>query len=370
MTKHGRHRTVIGPLLTLLASTLCPAALAKEFTPLHQIEAQLSANPPKLESQPERVPVFKHLDEWALAPDTVYHDMKPETSNPDWVAFYLRRMNRALQEIEETDVRQGVVIWKMYSSGVVIKSPKGVIAIDVVEGPLKSIHKSPDECSAFTFKWTSEMRERYAALVDVHLVTHWHYDHASYALCRALAQAGKIVIVPAQLARVWAPKTPPDSLRIVEERVDHRIGPFTVQTLDGAQSMQTNEAGEYIRGSKDVQNNLYWLRAGGVQFLHKGDHRGEPWYDWLAELKAQGKGIDVFFSMVIWPRDMYGHLTREFDPIIIPVHEHEVGHKPRHGVSLLASHYHGLGQARLERRKGTILAWGEKLVVSKARPGG
>ena len=77
----------------------------------------------------------------------------------------------------------------------------------------------------------------------------------------------------------------------------------------------------------------------------------------------------MFFSMVGWPRGLHGHLTREFDPIIIPAHEHEVGHKPRHGVSLLANHYRGLGQARLKRGKGTVLAWGEKLVVRGSLPG-
>ena len=343
----------------------CLAASAQERAPLSEIERHLNANPPKLGYQPERAAIFKQLDAWALAPDTVYHDMKPETSSAEFHAFYLRRINKALREIGETEVRKGAVIWKMYSSGVVVKSAEGVFAFDVVEGPLKSIHKSPADYPAFVFKWTPEMRQRYAQLVDVHMVTHWHYDHASYALCRALGEAGKIVVVPEQLARVWTPKMPASSLRVVEEQVDLQVGRFTVQVFDGVQAMTLNEQKEWVVGKHYAQNNIYWVRAGGVQFMHKGDHRGKPWYDWLAKLKAEGKGIDVFFSMVNWPRDMHGHITRELDPIIIPVHEHEVGHKPRHGVSQLANHYRGLGQSRLKKGKGTVLAWGERLAISQ-----
>ena len=352
-------------LFTIL---LCHAAVASERVPLEQIEKRLAANPAQLQYQPQRVEILKQLDTWALAPDTVYHDMKPDTSNAEWVAFYLRRMVKALDEIAATDVGRGAVVWKMYSSGFVVKAPEGVLAIDVVEGPFKSIHKSPDEYPGFAFKWTPDMRRRYARLVDVHLVTHWHYDHASYALCRALAESGKVVVVPAQLERVWAPKMPPNALRVVEEQVDLRVGPFTVQIFDGAQGMSMNEQKEWVIDERFAQNNIYWFRVGGVQFLHKGDHRGEPWYDWLAALKAHGKGIDVFFSMVAWPRGLHGHMAREFDPIIVPAHEHEVGHKPRHGVSLLASHYRGLGQARLERGKGVVLVWGERLVLGEAAP--
>jgi len=233
----------------------------------------------------------------------------------------------------------------------------------VVEGPLKSIHKHPDDYPAFVFKWTPEMRKRYAELVDVHMVTHWHYDHASYAICRAMGEAGKVVVVPAQLERVWKPKMPANTLRVVDEQVDLKIGPFEVQIFDGVQGMTMNDAKDWIIDKRYAQNNIYWVRTGGVQFMHKGDHRGKPWYGWLAKLKAEGKGIDVFFSMVNWPRDMWTHITSEFDPLIIPIHEHEMGHKPRHGVSQLFNHYRGLGQARLKSGKGVVLAWGERLGV-------
>ena len=362
------NRSVVG-LLWAVAAVNMHAASAEERTPLSIIEQQLAENPPTFGNHEKRLRPLEQLDKWALAPDTVYWDRKAETSNEEFAAFYRRRIDKALREIAQTRVLRGAAIWKTYSSGFAVKTPDGVLAIDVVEGPLKSIRRHPDDYPDFKFKWTPQQRDEYARLVDVHLVTHWHYDHTSYALCRLLAERGKTVVVTRQIEKVWSRQPFAVKLTVLAPNVDHALGPFVVRTFDGVQSMESGPNGEWIRGPKDVQNNIYWVQAGSLGFLHNGDNRGVPWYAWLDGLEADGKRVDVFFAILGWPRDMHRRVTDMFDPIIIPGHEHEMGHKPKYGVSTHAGRYRGL-RSRFVRNKAVQMAWGEVFVLGEAETPG
>lgn len=345
--------------LTLLVLTTAAPA---ELMPLAELERGLAAHPPRLGGDQARRPLFQALDDWAMAPDTVYWDSRPETANPDYLAFYLRRVQRVLDELPATAVGRGAAIWKLYSSGVVLKTVDTVLAFDVVEGPFKSILKSPDGEPGFTFHWTPAMRARFAELVDVLFISHWHYDHTSFALVEALVAAGKTVVVTAQLQRRWSRFPWADRLTTLEPATDTPVGKLMVRSFDGVQYMEQDADRNWVSAAnKDAQNNVLLGRASdGTTFLQNGDNRGRPFDGWLREAVAAGWHVDVWFIPLFWPHTLLTDIEAVCQPILIPVHEHELGHKPAFGVNRLMSRVGGTLGQRLQAGRAVAMAWGER----------
>ena len=51
------------------------------------------------------------------------------------VAFFRKRMSRALDEVENTPAPEsGVIVWKMYSSGTIVKSARGLLPLTAPRG--------------------------------------------------------------------------------------------------------------------------------------------------------------------------------------------------------------------------------------------
>jgi hypothetical protein len=359
------HRLVILTLAAMITSSAAIAEPATKLMPLADIRQGLSDHPPVLGDNSARLPYFKALDEWALAPDTVYWDGNRDTMNTEYLDYYLTAIRRVLDEARDMSVDSGALIWKLYSSGVLVRTPEAVFAIDAVEGPFKSITRSPDDVPEHIFHWTPEMRTAFTETVDILFITHWHYDHASFALVRAMIEAGKTVVAPQQLQDHW--RAHPFAARIttLNPGLDYRVGALSVRIFDGVQYMRTNEKGEWISVANcDVQNNVYLIRGkDSPTFMHNGDNRGRSFLPWLEESLAAGWTPNVWFLGVIWPRTLIADLEEITQPIVLPVHEHELGHKPDYGVNQLWNMYHGVGKERFEAGRGLIMSWGERVRV-------
>ncbi len=274
-----------------------------------------------------------------------------------------------MDEAAEMPVESGAMVWKLYSSGFLVKTPECAFAIDAVEGPFKDIDRSPEDKGEFKFKWTGAMRERFAELTDVLFVTHWHYDHASFALAKAMIEAGKIVVVPRQLKEHWERNEFASKLTVLEPDADKRVGTLTVRVFDGVQYMRNDEAGEWISVPEyDAQNNVYLMRTReGVTFLHHGDNRGKPFAGWLEEAARDGWDVDVWFVPIHWPKSMIPDVEKIARPIMVPCHEYEFGHKPTHGVITIMPHYEGPFRRFFKEGRAVRLTWGEKFHV-EGRP--
>ena len=158
------------------------------------------------------------------------------------VEFYRKRISRALDEIEKTPApEEGVIVWKMYSSGTIIKSREGTFAFEVVEGPAPTVPILPEDLATAPEKyydplgreknvylppiakefntgplprmeppitetsiqilvpklfWTPAMRQQYVRLIDASFHSHLHYDHFPVMLTAELLKAGKPVCAP------------------------------------------------------------------------------------------------------------------------------------------------------------------------------
>jgi L-ascorbate metabolism protein UlaG (beta-lactamase superfamily) len=338
------------------------ASLPAQDLSLDELARGFAAHPPHLGDNGDRLPFYLALDAWVSRPDAVYWDRNPDTANLPLRDYYRAAIQRALIQAAQTKVSTGASIWKLYSSGFIVKTAAGVIAFDAVEGPFKSNRLSPETAPDFAFQWTPEMRRDFARVVDVAFITHHHYDHASYALAREMGAAGKKVVLPPDLKELWNAEPFAPSLVALREG-EHRVGPFTVRIFPGGQAM-TQFEGAWTPGPKDPNNNVYLVRsAGSPTFLHNGDNRGREFTHWLQQAVEEGWKPDVWFRIMTWPRDLIDKVEAIVKPLIIPGHEYEMGHKPKYGVNVLRSAYEGVGRTRFTENRFAILTWGERLNI-------
>ena len=340
----------------LFAASFGRSTTAEEKMPLGEVAAGLAKHPPKLGDNSARGPYIEALDAWAAAPDTIYWDKNPDTANAEFYRCYVHCMTKALQEASTTQVDSGAVVWKLYSSGFLVKTPTATFAIDVVEGPYKNIKRSPDDEPGYVFKWTEPMRKRFAETVDVLCVTHWHYDHTSYALIQDLIEAGKTVVVPQQLKDFWRNESFANELTVLEPDVDHSIAGLTIRVHNGVQYMVTDKDGKWISSPRyDAENIVYLIRSGeGPAFHHHGDNRGTSYGNWMRQAIKDGWSVDVWLTKSVIPE-----IAKMIDPIVVPSHEYEMGHKPKHGIGRLMPWHKSFIKGRYAEGKGLILTWGE-----------
>lgn len=329
--------------------------------PLTEIEAGLKAHPPALGVLKEREALVAGLESWIARDDAVYWDLNPDTANAELFGYYLRSIQEALDEAENTVVESGAIVWKLYSSGFLVKTPDGIIAIDAVEGPFKSLSRSPEEEEGFLFHWTPEMRRQFGAMVDYLFITHRHYDHASWALAKAVGAAGNTVVVTHEFKeRIWFTSPFSESLRTIEPELDTELGKFTVQTFQAVQAMQKDENGDYAVRVTDPEHNVYLIRdSRGFTFLHNGDNRGREFTPWLKEVVADGWTPDVWLKITAWPSKLVNQVMEITQPVIVPGHEWEFGHKPKYGTNKLLPFYKSQGLKYASKGKMLILTWGE-----------
>ncbi|MGC9355794.1 MAG: hypothetical protein ACP5D9_18250, partial [Mariniphaga sp.] len=68
-----------------------------------------------------------------LLMDAVFHEHYAAFRKPAQ-QFYNRRIDVAIQELENTKVKQGARIWKMYNMGFIVRTKSVTLAFDLVSG--------------------------------------------------------------------------------------------------------------------------------------------------------------------------------------------------------------------------------------------
>jgi len=327
--------------------------------PLSTIEAGLARHPPRLGDQTVRQPFVAALDAWVNRADTVYWTNVPRESNPDLFQYYILHMQKVLGEVATEKVRSGVVIWKLYSSGFLVKTPQTVFAIDVVEGPFKKIDRSPADVPDFLFQWTPKMRKRFAETVDVLFISHRHYDHTSFALVQAMLAEKKTVVAPRELKeRFWKNHPFAKQITVLDHALVHKAGKLTVRVFAAVQAMKRDSQNQYLLSDSDPQHNVYLIRTqDGTTFLHNGDNRGVSFVPWLKEARAQGWNPDVWFKIMSWPRKLVQQVDSVTTPILSPGHEYGMGHKPKYGTNKLAHFFTGAHRRRMQAQRLVVMTW-------------
>lgn len=323
---------------------------------LDNVRARLLATPAAAGPDTRRQAVLASLDGFLEKPGS-------ERSN-EVAAYYRAMVDHALAEIAAEKVEEGVVIWKLYSSALVVKTPKTVFGIDLDEGP-NSNSGNPDKVaglSGITLHMTAKQRRRLAELVDVSFHTHRHHDHVNYQITKELVAAGKTVVVTEDIRTMWRDEPFASGLTVLTplRGPKHRVGKLRVEVLRSRQWMARDH-------SVECPCNAYLVTTDNdVNVLFKGDiNDGEEILPWLREIKARGDGVDLYVSApFFWSgTDALPKIQRMFAPFIIPGHEYEFTHrKPGESGSGTGSYTSMWGRFRasIDRGKCAILSWGEK----------
>ncbi len=333
----------------LFSSLLAIAAPSDPVAALREIEASLTEHGPSISNIDARGEIAKQLDEQVRIKVSSRMSDEEVRSLIPLRDFHLRRIDRALDDLERAEVKEGVQLFKFYSSSVLIKSPSGVVAIDFQEGPIPDNRVEPEESRVGRrtgFHWTPEQRDRLARLVDVSLITHKDYDHASYSLAKRLVEMGKPVIVPEQLRSWWRDLS--ERLTVPPYETPYRVGPVEIFVMQGRQ----------LDSGEGRETNVYLAKVNGIVFLQAAEN-GVPISGGLEKGIAAGFRPDVCFSLGAseGQRSIAAVLDKTGPTFRIPIHEYEMTHGG--GGNRTGSWYSANRRKLIRRGLAMPLFWGE-----------
>ena len=187
----------VGLMVGLVLVGVCVCGARASETPptmtLDEIGKALDREPASLsvDSFDRRARILEQLDQHLSVADS---ELSREV-----ITYYRQRIDWALDQIESTEVTDSLILWKLYSSSVVIKTPGAIVGVDLCEGPNDDMYGRQQ----VPFCLTEAQRERLAALIGYSFHTHHHYDHLSHALVRDMAARGTPVFVTSQHRELW-----------------------------------------------------------------------------------------------------------------------------------------------------------------------
>jgi len=349
----------------MLAFSLAEGAKISDSMSLNEIEQAMASLPPAWKHRDQRAFIARSFDKIV---NVQVRDGMTDTERAQLqplLAFYRRCVDRGLDALERTQVKDGVLAVKFYSSSFVFKSAAGAVAIDFCQGPINNGGEPEARDTRRTgFFMTPEQRDRLARLVDVSLITHRHHDHADYSLSKRLVAQGKPVVGPSQLKTLW--KDLADKITVPTYEAARRLGPVEFYTMRGSQCSKSEQGADGQRRGvpnasnpdADAETVVYIARVGGIAFFQAAENH-VPADVWLR--KAIGLG---FRPQVLMSAGQYqgGSSARSvlnnLKCFTLHLHEYELTHAG--GGNRTASWFSGN-----PRSQGTMpLFWGESFLLT------
>ncbi|MFO7974836.1 MAG: hypothetical protein R6V12_09405 [Candidatus Hydrogenedentota bacterium] len=326
-------------------------AAAEDFD---TIWAALQENPPALPHTEARNEALKALDERLMEADS--------ERSEDVIAYYQRAVDEVLDTLESERVKKGLRLFQLYSSSVIVQTPETVFAIDLDQGPNKSMSQTAAD-EGVGFRMTSEQIERLARLVDVAFHTHEHYDHVDFEISRALCDADKTVVVTQSNKSCWKDEPWAEKLVVLDQTIvkPHKVGGLEVDVLHDFQ--WNNE--EHTSGTPC---NAYLITTpGGMAVLSKGDiNCGLRLYGWLQIMVANGRYVDLMTGTPLFWRGV--NAARQLDALLSPVwaigHVWEFTHRKSGKSGGATGTYTAnflMNKHLFEKGTPVVLSWGEYL---------
>jgi len=260
--------------------------------------------------------------------------------------FFHERVNKVIKDLEETEVLEGVRIWKIYDMGFITRTKTVTLAFDLVSGITSG---SQD------FAMNADEMNRIVKQCDALLITHRHADHAEKNVAERFIDYGLPVL---SLDEVWL-EDPIHSKIIHPDRVAAKTQKLKLQnySLDlvvfPGHQMQS------------IPNNVYLLTTPeGITLAHTGDQINEgdfmTDFEWIDRL-AENHKVDVLMP-IAWTTDIF-RIVKGFNPkLVVPGHELELGHTVWDRLPYWGDDkYLGLNYAELKASKYpvVVLIWGE-----------
>ena len=318
---------------------------AKVF--LDSVQSLLAVYPPVIHEGRERGLA-------KLLMDAVFHEKYAAFRKPAQ-EFFHSQTDQLIRNLEETKVKKGAMIWKIYNMGFIVRTKSVTIAFDLVRGATAG---SPD------FTLTAEETGRLVEQCDVLFISHKHNDHADKIVAADFLNSGKPVISPEQ---VWKD----DSIfsRITHlERISEKIQ---------KQSLTDNRTLDVViypghQLTSAINNVSMITTPEGITIAHTGDqiNEGEMMgdFDWIDKVSKNHK-VDILMPNA-WTTDIF-RIVIGFNPaLVVPGHEIELGHTVWDRLPFWGDDkYLELNYADLKRSKYpvVVLVWGEGYHYSPGR---
>lgn len=242
-------------------------------------------------------------------------------------SFYQKMISKALAEISQEVVTEGMTIWHMYNHGFVVKTQNHTFGFDLYGGVDNT-------------RLTPAQMDKLVDAVDVLFVSHRHGDHVDPGIILRMLERNKPVLAAIDVG--------------VDERVRHLKAPAsgTVAGLKYTIWPGTQEP--------DTPNNVHIVEADGLVVMHTGDQYHRPDFAWIDHVKEKHE-VDVFLPQC-WTMDMPRFAQGVNPRLIITGHENELGHMP-YGRRGFVETYQNLLRTPYP---SVMMAWGERYHYSKS----
>ncbi|MDQ6677325.1 MAG: MBL fold metallo-hydrolase [Acidobacteriota bacterium] len=306
---------------------------------LEWVEYVLENFPPSIDENPVRRAALIRLD------DVLHIKTAPE--KPLVQKYYRMRLSRALDEIEQTTVSNGMRVWKLYNHGFLIRTPSVSFTYDIVPG----VARIPG------FNAGNDLLARIAAQSDATFISHLHGDHANQQVARQFLALGKPVIAPDGL---WA-----ENLELAHALTYPKRATNAVQKIPVKHGRQTLTITAYPgHQGESILNNINCVTTPeGLTVIQTGDQSltdvpGSD-FDWIAQI-----GRDHHVNLLLpncWANSLH-RIVRGVNPdLIITGHENEMGHTVDHREDYTQTYERMYGL----RYPFIVMTWGEGYRYSK-----
>jgi len=244
--------------------------------------------------------------------DAVMHDKYVAFRKPVQEFFHMR-IEKAITDIENTQVDEGAKIWKLYNMGFVVKTKSVTMVFDLVRA-VSSDSKD--------FELSTDIIKRFAKQCDVLFVSHKHDDHQDKTVAQIFLDAGKPVVAPDQF---W--KEDPIYSKITHlKREANKVQKLKIKK--GKIKLKVVIYPGHQMAKTDVNVPLVFTPE-GINIAHLGDQINEG--DFMIDYDWIDKVSENFHVDIMIPTNWTNELTRiakGFNPALTIIgHENELGHK-------------------------------------------
>ncbi|MCP4711748.1 MAG: hypothetical protein GY869_24275, partial [Planctomycetes bacterium] len=140
-----------------------------------QAEASLDLTSEVLEKYPPQIPEPTERRLALLAIDGVMHE-ENAAQHLSVKDFYHNCMSKALAKMENTQVKEGALIWKLYDHGFVVRTPAVTLGFDLIRG---------HSAQADGFAVNDDLMKGIVDQCDIMFISHRHGDHADQWVAQA-----------------------------------------------------------------------------------------------------------------------------------------------------------------------------------------
>ncbi len=228
--------------------------------------------------------------------DTALYWQTP-VDGKSWHNFFDARFDAMLFEMDNTKLKSGLLFWKMYDHGFIIRSPSVTIGYDLI---------IPNQIDSPT---TRGAMENFVDRCDVLFISHWHGDHYQDWIIKRFKEQGKPIIEPHSLEPNGVTK------HVVKLSRERQI---EVVMYPGYQGETPNSVPIIF-----FQEGYNFCHTGDLSTYENNDPKFNSWR-WIDNVKDSWNVNVLLINN--WTPDL-PRIVRGIDPdVTISGHEQEIGH--------------------------------------------